>query len=118
MKALGIEYGGQFDDGGLTFAIADGAQVGDAVTLTATATMGRGADSAPFGGKLMKIEKDGRGTVNRHGVLVVPCDPALTIGQQGLVVDGAGKVKAGAAGAGRQGLVIAIQDGMAAIEFD
>ncbi len=118
MKALGIEYGGQGDDGGLTFAIVDGAQAGDAVTLTAAATMGRGVDGGIFGGKLMKVEKDGRGTVNRHGVLVVPCVAGLTVGQKGLVVDGAGKVREGAAGVGRQGLVITVQDGLAATEFD
>lgn len=104
----GVEYNGQLNPGGLTYSIAEGAVEGDAVTLVSGFTMGRGADGAPFDGKLQKIEKDGLCDVDDEGVMVVRCVAGLTAGRKPLVVDGAGKIKAGAAGAGRMALVIGI----------
>ena len=117
MKFAGIEYVGQGDDGGITYVIATGALEGEAVTLTTTATMGRGSDSDVFVGKLVKKEGDSKGTVVCHGVVVVPAAVGLTAGFKGLQVDGAGKVKAGASNAGRQALVIGVLDGFAAIDL-
>ncbi len=118
MKFGNVEYSAQRVEGGITYTIAAGAQEGDAVTLTGTATMGRGADADVFVGKLAKLEADGLGTVEAHGVITVPCVAGLAAGWQPLVVDGAGKVKAAAAGAaGRQALVIGVADDMAVIDL-
>lgn len=113
--ANGVEYSGNGTTGGLTFTVAAGAQAGDAVALTAAATVGRGADGIPFVGKLVKIEKDGLGTVMHQDMVTVPADASLTPGYKSLVVDGLGKVKSAAGG--RMGLVIGIQGGMAVIDL-
>lgn len=80
--------------------IDDGTQVGDAVTLTGPGRVGRGADGQPLVGKVQKIESDGIGTVALEGAGFTDISTVSTIatGYQTLVVDGAGKVKAGAGG--------------------
>ena len=115
MKFNDIEYASNGTKGGLTFTVAAGAEEGDAVTLTSAATVGRGAAGAPFVGKLVKTERDARGTVMHQDMVTVPADPALTVGYKQLVVNGAGAVNEGVGG--RPGLVIGIQDGMAVIDL-
>lgn len=118
MKVNGIEFSGQGATGGMPYTIAAGTEEGDAVTLVSGGMMGRGADGAPFEGVVLTIEKDGRGTVGIERVLHPRCVAGLTVGRKGLVVDGAGRVKAGAAGAGRSGLVIAIEGDLTAIDMN
>ncbi len=77
--------------------------------------MGRGAAGAPFVGKLVKIEKDQKGTVMHQDMVTVPAAAALTVGYKPLVVDGQGAVNTGPNG--RMALVIGIQDGMAVIDL-
>lgn len=116
MKIGNVEYGGQRQHQ-ITYTVAAGAVEGDAVTLTAAGTVGRGADGGAYLGKLIKIEPDGKGTVICTGIINQAAVAGETFGYKGLVVDGAGKVKAGAANAGRQALVIGVVDDMAIIDL-
>ncbi len=113
--ANGVEYASNGTRGGLTFSIAAGTEEGDAVTLTAPETMGRGAAGAPLCGKFVKLERDRLGTVMHQDMITVPANPALTTGFKLLVVDGTGAANEGVGG--RPGMVILIRDGLAVIDL-
>ncbi|WP_019584683.1 hypothetical protein [Deinococcus apachensis] len=83
-----------------TMQLAAGTVVGDCVTHTTTATVGRGADGAPLTGKVLTSESDGLGAVALEGAgfTDIPTVGTLPLGYQTLVVDGAGKAKVGAGG--------------------
>ena len=106
MKINNVEYGGQ-DVKGLTFTLnTTGSPVeGDAVTITGDGEVGRGADTNPLYGKLVKIELNaalapsGKCTVERTGIVnFKKTAAAIAAGLQELVVDGAGLVKVGVGG--------------------
>lgn len=94
-KINGVEYAGQTEKA-LTYTIAAGAVVSDAVALTAAGTAGRGAAEAVLLGKLVTLEADGKGAVAKRGIIIVRYTGVLTFGFVELVVDGAGAVKAAA----------------------
>ncbi|MED1954875.1 hypothetical protein [Brevibacillus centrosporus] len=77
------------------------ADVGKAVAMVGNNEVGLGTDGATFAGKLVRVEKDGVGTVECFGNVKVPYSGAMVLGKT-VVVDGAGKVKdAGTAVNGR-----------------
>lgn len=84
----------------VTLKIANGTQEGDAVTLTADGTAGRGTDGDPLYGKVLKIENDGYGTVRRRTTLDLTYTGTFARGLKTLQVDGAGKVKVASSGTG------------------
>lgn len=86
-----IKLLGQADT--ITLKYAAGTQVGDAVTLTANATVGRGADGDPFYGKVLVVEADGLCTVIRESNVDLAYAGSLTAGYRQLGVNGAGKIK-------------------------
>lgn len=114
MKIGNIEYAGQHNTG-LTFVLAAGAVIGDAVTQTAAGEAGRGAADAALLGKVVTSEPDARGTVFTRGVIVVPWNGAAVFGRQKVGVDGAGKAKVSATG--RECQVLGVADGYAAIDL-
>jgi len=83
----------------LTFLIATGTLVGDAVTNTASGEKGRGAANLPVTGKLAHIGPQSAGSVQIRGVATFEYSgTAPTPGMVQLQTDGAGKVKVGASG--------------------
>lgn len=82
-----------------SYNIAAGAVAGDAVTLTANGTAGRGADTNPLLGKLNRLEGDAVGNVGTQGRYEYRrTAAAVALGPVLVVVDGAGLVKTGAGG--------------------
>lgn len=102
-----------------TMIIDPGTQVGDAVAHTGPARAGRGTDGQPLLGKVLKMESDGLGTVavKGAGFADLPSVGTLATGFQVLVVDGLGKAKVGAAGAGPHTLVNIGQAGTANVKL-
>ncbi|MDO4264394.1 MAG: hypothetical protein Q4C67_09365 [Deinococcus sp.] len=100
-----------------TMQLAVGTEVGDAVTITGQAEVGRGVDGQILVGKVLTKEADGMGAVAIWGAGFTDFATVgvLTAGVQPLVVDGTGKVKVGASG--RQVLVVVARDGEAAIQL-
>jgi hypothetical protein len=98
-----IVYNAQ-DQRALTFVVAAGAEEGDAVTMTAHGTAGRGSTGNPLLGMLQKTEGDQRGTVVHEGVVTVRAATTIAAGLQTLNVNGAGAVIVGAGG--RQCIVL------------
>ena len=97
MRINNVVYAGQ-NRKGLTFTVAAGAVEGDAVMITAAGTVGRGTDLGVLAGKLVKLEADGKGTVDYQGVMELPFTGVLNPGIQNVVVNGAGVIKANASG--------------------
>lgn len=94
MKIGGIEYGGQWGSA-LSFTLASGAVVGDAVTQTAAGEAGRGADNGELLGMVATKDDDLKGAVLIKGIQVLPKTGAISAGYVALAVNGAGLVKAG-----------------------
>lgn len=115
MKIGNIEYASQ-DEKALTFVIAAGTLAGDAVSVTVAGTAGRGANNDPLYGKALLPDADGKGAVNRTGIQILKYTGTLPVGYQQLVVDGAGKVKAGT-GTGRWAQVIGTDGTYAVVDL-
>ncbi|SMB85803.1 hypothetical protein [Deinococcus hopiensis] len=100
-----------------TMQIDAGTQEGDAVAFTGPGRAGRGANGNPLLGKVLKIEKDGYGTVAIYGAgfTDIPAVGTLATGLQNLVVDGAGKALVGSGG--KQLLVNGAAAGVANIQL-
>ncbi|GGR11426.1 hypothetical protein [Deinococcus ruber] len=105
MKLNGIEYGGQ-DNNALTFTMGVGVVAGDAVTVKVAGTADRGTSGDPLYGKASIVERDGRGAVERDGIVIFPYAGTLNPGYQQLAVNGLGKVIAGTGGNGRWAWVL------------
>ena len=118
MKVNDVDFRGNGSSGGLPYNLAPGTQDGDAVTLVSAGTMGRGSSGQPFEGVVIKVEKDGKGTVAKEGIVHPQCVAGLAVGRKSLVVNGAGKVTSVNDGSGRSVLVVVVQGTDTAVDLN
>lgn len=93
------------------------ADVGKAVAMVGNNEVGLGTDGATFVGKLVRVEKDGAGTVECFGNVKVPYSGSLSLGKP-VVVDGTGKVKDAGTGVNGRGFAAVVDTTASTVEVE
>lgn len=91
--------------------------VGKAVAMVGNNEVGLGTDGATFVGKLVRVEKDGVGTVECFGNVKVPYSGTMALGKP-VVVDGAGKVKDAGTGVNGRGFASVVDSAATTVEIE